>query len=179
MKVAAILGSPRKNGNTALLLGELLRGISENSDFKIDEIFLQENKISGCMGCDHCKREGFCIIKDDMQSIYPIVNEAEVLVLATPVYWWSMTGQMKIFIDRLYAQKSSDRRGKRVYLLMTYGGELPNSGPELVEKTFRDICDYTGMKLAGIYGVCTDEYIPVKENEKALREVYEIGKNMR
>jgi hypothetical protein len=61
---------------------------------------------------------------------------------------------------------------------MTYGGALPNSGPEIVERTFRDICDYVGINLVKVYGVCTDEYMPVEKNTDALREVYEIGKNI-
>ena len=61
---------------------------------------------------------------------------------------------------------------------MTYGGSLPNSGPELVERTFRDIFEYTEWELVKVYGTCTDEYMPVEQNTEALKQVYEIGKNI-
>ncbi|MGE5633318.1 MAG: hypothetical protein ACM3TR_19825 [Caulobacteraceae bacterium] len=58
---------------------------------------------------------------------------------------------------------------------MTYGGELPNKGPDLVRTTFEEICDYKEMKLVDVYGVCTDDYMPVAKNTKALKDVYEMG----
>lgn len=176
MRIATFLGSPRKNGNTARLLREFIKGASENSSITVNEIFLKENRISGCMACDHCKKEDGCIQNDDMGKIYPIIKDADVLVFATPVYWWSMPSQLKALIDRFYALKESERKGKKVYLLMTYGGALPNSGPELVERTFRDICEYIECELVKVYGVCTDEYMPVEQNADALKEVYEIGR---
>lgn len=179
MKVAAFLGSPRKNGNTARLIKEFLKGAAENSDIIIDEIFLRDKKISGCTGCEGCKKSSGCVVNDDMQELYPVIKEAEVLVFAMPVYWWSIPGHMKCFIDRFYGLKKEEIRGKKVYVLMTYGGALPNSGPELVERTFRDICEYIEIELVDIYGVCTDDYIPVAENTEALNEVYILGKTIR
>lgn len=178
MKVAAFLGSPRKSGNTARLLKEFLKGASENSGITIDEVFVQENKIAACTNCDYCKRSTGCIQNDDMQRIYPIVKEADVLVFAIPIYWWSMPAQLKALIDRFYAFKEGEIKGKKVYLLMTYGGALPNSGPELIERTFKDICDCIQCQLAKTYGACTIEYMPVEQNKEALREVYEIGRNI-
>lgn len=178
MKIAAFLGSPRKNGNTARLLKEFLKGVSEKTGITVDEIFLQDYRISGCISCDHCKRSEGCVQNDDMQKIYPIIKEADILVFATPVYWWSMPSQLKALVDRFYALKQSDREGKKVYLLMTYGGALPNSGPELVERTFTDILDYIECELVKVYGVCTDEYMPIEQNLKALKDVYEIGKSI-
>lgn len=178
MKIAAFMGSPRKNGNTARLLKEFLKGAGENSEIVIDEVFLHEKKIAGCTGCEGCKKSAGCVIKDDMQQLYPIIKAADVLVFAMPVYWWSMPGQMKAFVDRFYSLKKNEIRGKKVYLLMTYGSALPNSGPELVERTFRDICDYIELEFVEVYGACTDEYVPVEENADALKDAYEMGRNI-
>lgn len=179
MKIGAFLGSPRKNGNTARLLREFLSGAVENPGIIINEVFLRDKKISGCTGCEGCKKTSGCIIKDDMQELYPIIKEADVLVFAMPIYWWSMPGQMKSFIDRFYSLKKEEIRGKRVYVLMTYGSALPNSGPELLERTFKDICEYIELELINVYGACTDDYLPVEENTEALKDVYEIGRNIR
>ena len=179
MKVAAFMGSPRKNGNTARLLKEFLKGTSEIPGVTIDEISLREKKIAGCIGCEGCKVQNSCVVKDDMQDLYPIIKEADVLVFAMPVYWWSMPGKMKSFVDRFYGLKKEELRGKRVYLLMTYGSALPNSGPELIERTFRDICEYVELEFAGVYGACTDDYVPVEENTEALKDAFEIGRNIK
>lgn len=178
MKVAAFHGSPRKNGNTSILLEEFLKGVSENSDNIVNNIYLQEYKISGCINCDHCKNTDGCIQNDDMQKLYPVIREADVLVIASPVYWWSMPGHLKTFIDRFYAFDDGELKGKKAYLLLTYGGAHPNSGPLLVEKTFKEIFDYIGIDLVKTYGACTDEYIPVKDNSKALKDVHEMGRNI-
>jgi len=89
-----------------------------------------------------------------------------------------MPSQLKALIDRFYALKISEIKSKKIYLLMTYGGSLPNSGSELVERTFRDIFEYIKWELVKVYGACTDEYMPVKQNTEALKEVYEIGRSI-
>jgi len=180
MKVLALLGSPRKKGNTGLLLDEYLRGIKDaREDAEIIKVNLQEKNLHGCMACEACHNAaiGQCVIKDDMQELYPLFRQADMVVYATPVYWWSVTAQLKAFMDRCYALGpiKDSFAGKKAALLMTYGGELPNKGPELVRTMFEEICDYKDMKLIASYGVCTDEYMPVAENEKALKDVYDMG----
>lgn len=180
MKVLALLGSPRKNGNTSLLLDEYLRGIKDsNKDAEITKVFLQEKNIHSCAACEACRNIniGQCAIKDDMQELYPLFRQADVVVYATPIYWWSVSAQLKAFMDRCYALGpiKDSFTGKKAALLMTYGGELPNKGPELVKTTFEEICDYKEMDLIDVYGVCTEDYMPVAENVMALRDVYEMG----
>lgn len=175
MKIAAFMGSPRKHKNTDVILDAFLMGIKENSNDEINNVFLQKYKISNCLACDSCMNTHKCVVNDDMQDIYPIFEEADVVVFATPIYWWSMSGQMKSFIDRLYAVGGAKMKGKKAYLLMTYGGELPNSGPELVQKTFEDIFEYVGIELKGVLGVCSGE-IPVSDNKEVLKQAYEMGK---
>jgi len=178
MKIVAFLGSPRKNGNTARLLKEFLKGVSEKKRVTINQVYLQENKILGCTGCGYCETSTRCKLEDDMQNIYPILKAADVLVFATPVYWWSMPSQLKALIDRFQALKISEIKRKKIYLLITYGGSLPNSGPELVERTFRDIFENVEWELAKVYSACTDEYMPVEQNVEALKQVYEIGRSI-
>lgn len=180
MKILALLGSPRKKGNTALLMDEYLKGIkASNEDAQIIKIYLDEKKIYGCIACEACRNVniGLCAINDDMQELYPLFCQADMVVYATPIYWWSVSAQLKAFMDRCYALGSVENsfKGKKAALLMTYGGEMPNKGPELVKTTFEEICDYKDMKLVDVYGVCTDDYMPVVENTEALKDVYEMG----
>ena len=132
-------------------------------------------KIAPCNGCDACKKENSpgCVIKDDMEKAYAAIRAADLIILASPIYWWSVTAQMKLMIDRLYAMDFNCGR-KRAALLMTYGGELPNSGPETTESLFREICTYLKVEAAGVLGVCTGAQA-VMENKKALDEGFSFG----
>lgn len=179
--VLALLGSPNRDGNTALLLERFLEGMTEGNSSEIEYVSLNEAEILPCQGCNYCHEHGTgCIIRDDdMLRLCQNVMESHVLVFATPIYWWNMTAQMKLFIDRLYGMNyASGFHGKKVVLLMTYGGEKPNSGPDHVENIFRDICEFTGMNLRAVYGVCTDDYMPVAENVQAQQEVKALGRRV-
>nr|HPK06979.1 flavodoxin family protein [Aminivibrio sp.] len=106
MNCLALLGSPRKDGNTAALLTSFLDG-AVSKGHTVRTVRLQEKKILPCTGCNGCKKDGKgtgrCVLTDDMGGLYPAVLEADVIVHAFPVYWWSMPAQTKLFQDRLYA----------------------------------------------------------------------------
>jgi multimeric flavodoxin WrbA len=180
MKVLALLGSPRENGNTSLLLDEYIKGIEASGiNCEITRVYLHRKRISGCSACNACRSitPGQCAVKDDMQELYPLFCQADLVIYASPVYWWSVSAQLKAFMDRCYALGSvqDSFAGKKATLLMTYGGELPNKGPELVRSMLEEICEYKEMKLVDVYGVCTDDYMPVADNIEALKEVYNMG----
>lgn len=177
MKVLCLLGSPRKDGNTAALLNSLIMGLNENSKADVESIYLHGLKISPCSSCDACHilPDAQCAIKDDMQYLYPKVEKADIIVFATPIYWWNVSAQVKLFIDRLYG--AHNLKCKKTVLLMTYGGESPNNGPELIEKTFREICDWLRIELINVLGVYTGD-CHVKDNPKALENSYKIGKSL-
>jgi multimeric flavodoxin WrbA len=102
MKILGIMGSPRKGGNTEILLDGALEKARENgvSTFKIS---LRTKKIVPCNGCLKCTLTGKCVIKDDMQEVYEKMLESDGIILATPVYFWSMTSLTKITMDRTYS----------------------------------------------------------------------------
>lgn len=100
MRVLGIAGSPRQGGNTDLLLAEFMRGAaSKGAETKI--IFLRDLTIGPCQHCDACLKAGICKIKDDMQSVYRDLEQADIIVLASPVQFTGVTAQMKTMIDRL------------------------------------------------------------------------------
>ncbi|WP_312907073.1 flavodoxin family protein [Tissierella praeacuta] len=183
MNIVSFLGSPRKNGNTSVLLDKVVDGILSKNDAKSETVFLQNKNIKPCMGCNSCKNneDRVCVIYDDMKDIMTKIKESELIILATPIYWWSVTAQMKLLIDRLYALNFTDSgfdfHNKKVMLLMTYEGELPNSGPETVEKLFKEVCEYLNVAMAGVLGVCTGE-VEVSKNSEALERAYEFGERV-
>jgi len=102
MKIVGIMGSPRKGGNTEILLDLALKE-AQKLGADVSKVSLQEKKISPCLGCLKCTETGKCAIKDDMQEIHQEMREAEGILWATPVYFWSMSGQTKIAMDRTFA----------------------------------------------------------------------------
>jgi len=97
MKVLAICGSPRKEGNTEIMLKEALKG-AEEEGAEAELITLAEKRIEYCLGCDDCKYP--CVIRDDMDEIYKKMINADIIILGTPVYWCTLSGLLKNFIDR-------------------------------------------------------------------------------
>ncbi len=104
MNILILNGSPRRNGNPKQMVEAFKKG-AESSQHKVQIIDVCKKNIHGCLGCDYCQKmnEGVCIQKDDMQEILSLLREANMLVLASPVYYHSFSGQLKCVIDRTYA----------------------------------------------------------------------------
>ena len=98
--VIVISSSPRKNGNSDLLCNEFIKGAQE-AGHNAEKIFLRDCKINYCTGCGYCNSNKSCIQKDDMEVCINKLIKADVIVFATPIYFYSISGQMKTFIDRL------------------------------------------------------------------------------
>lgn len=99
-KILLIAGSPRKGGNSDLLCDAFMNGARE-AGHAVEKIYVQDMKINGCMACYGCLSTGKCVQKDDMDTVIDKMIKADAIVLATPVYFYSLSGQLKIFIDRV------------------------------------------------------------------------------
>lgn len=108
-RVVILDGSPRKNGNTAALVKAFTQG-AESAGHTVTEFFLGGMDIHGCKGCfgGHSSRECPCVQQDDMNKIYPAVKDSDVVVLASPLYYWTMSGQLRTALDRLFALEEGD-----------------------------------------------------------------------
>ena len=112
MKVLGIIGSRRQNSNTRTLLEEAMRGARE-AGADIDILDITEKAIAPCNGCDFCLDDGTCCIDDDMQHVYPRLLAADGIFIGTPVYFWNVSAQVKLMIDRTYPFMQHRRlRGK-------------------------------------------------------------------
>lgn len=121
-QILILAGSPRKNGNSAALCRAFARG-AEESGHQVETVFLRDKKIGYCLACYHCKNSGgTCIIKDDMADILDKMNAADVIVMASPVYFYSIDAQMKALIDRTVAQWLIIKN-KEFYYIMTAAEE--------------------------------------------------------
>ncbi len=178
MKNVLILsGSPRKGGNSDLLCDEFMRGAKE-AGHKVTKINVADKKIAPCRGCYYCnEHNGKCIHKDDMTDILQAMIDADVLVLASPVYFYSIDAQLKALIDRTVA-RWTEIRDKEFYYIAT----CADTEKESIETTlacFRGYADCVeGAKEMGvIYGTGVYEKGEVKDSP-AMAEAYEMGKNV-
>jgi multimeric flavodoxin WrbA len=180
MKILALQSSPRKHGNTVTLAHDLLDGLRASEAKDIHEVFLHGKEIQPCNNCDAClKKDGpFCVIDDDMQPLYQQFIDADLVVLATPIYWWSITAQLKLFIDRLYGLNFAEHperfRGKKLALVFTHQEEHPCSGAEISRKMFDEIADYTEMKIVGDLRYSSEKG-HVRDDPSKLKEARELG----
>lgn len=101
MKIISINGSRRKKGNTALLIQSILKPVEKNGAH-VESIFLGDYNIGACTGCEGCSDSWECVIKDDFQALIEMMDAADGVVLASPTYWYTVTSDMKRFIDRCY-----------------------------------------------------------------------------
>ena len=183
MKVLALLGSPRKKGNTAILLSAFLQGLAEEGDHRIQEVFLQELNLQPCRNCDACRRmvNRYCVIEDDMQQLFPVFIEAQMVVFATPIYWWSISAQLKLFIDRLYGLNVEKNpgffTGKKVVLVFTHADPEPCSGAEISLSMFREIAAFTKMELIGDLRYSSGNG-HVREHADKLAEAAALGRRL-
>jgi len=182
-KVLVILGSPRRKGNSAKLAELIIKG-AKSAKAKVEIIYIQGMKIAPCKACDSCRkvRSKGCAIKDDMQELYPKVINADALVIASPVYWFNMSAQTKIFMDRLHglpAYKEDALMGKRIAIAMSFGGEDPfDSGCVNALRAFQDAFAYKESIIVGMVYGSAEAAGEIAANEKLMHEAFELGKKL-
>jgi multimeric flavodoxin WrbA len=182
-KILVLMGSPRKNGNSAILAKEAIAG-AKAAGAKVESYYLHGMKIHPCTACDACRRKKRqdCILKDDMFPLYSKLREAEAIVIATPVYWFTVSAQTKLFMDRWYALGGEDGypfKGKKFGILLTYADEDPfRSGAVNALRTFQDAIGYVGAEIAGLVYGSAWKAGEIKKNKALLKKAYQLGKDL-
>jgi len=182
-QVLAILGSPRRKGNSATLAERILEG-AKSAGAEVETVFLHDLKISPCRACDTCQKPHSkgCAINDDMQKIYPMLIKADAWVIASPVYWFTMSAQTKIFMDRSYALSAYAKDpfvGKRIAIAMSYGDVDPvKSGCINALRTFQDAYRYTGSKIIDMVYGSANKAGEIKHDKMLMQEAEELGKRL-
>jgi multimeric flavodoxin WrbA len=168
-----------------VLLAEQVAAGARAAGAEVDTVTIQGLDIQPCTACEACKgtEEGDCIIQDDMQSLYPKVRQADVIVIATPVYWFTMSAQAKVFIDRFYALIDTARgnllTGKNFAFVLTYGDSDPfTSGAINAIRAFQDMCRYLKAEIVGfVYGTASEEG-EVQSQEDLLEQARRLGRKL-
>ncbi|UCG00971.1 MAG: flavodoxin family protein [Candidatus Heimdallarchaeota archaeon] len=179
-KIVILKGSPRKKGNSNILADSLAKG-AKASNAEVEEFFLQNMDIKPCNACDACirKPEKGCIIDDDMQLIYPKLRSADSIVIASPIYWFNMSAQTKILIDRFYGliepQKHALRK-KRIGIILTYGDTNEHSSGAInAINSFKDMFRYIGAEIVGIIHGSAMDAGQIRQNSELMDKAYNIG----
>lgn len=176
-KVLILSGSPRKGGNSDLLCDEFLRGAQESGN-QAEKVFLRSKKVAPCNACYYCKSSGGkCAISDDMTEILNKMQAADVIVMASPVYFYSIDAQMKAVIDRSVA-RWTNIPNKEFYYIMT-AAEDSDTVMDCTLECFRGFaaCLDGAQEKGVIYGKGVYEAGAIK-GLPAMREAYEMGKQV-
>lgn len=174
-RVLVISSSPRKNGNSDMLCDRFSQGAAE-SGHKVEKIFLASKNIGYCRGCGVCNSTHQCVQKDDMAEILDKMVKADVIVLATPVYFYTMDGQMKTLIDRT-VPRYTELTNKDFYFIMTAADTAKASLTRTLEsfRGFTEDCLTSAREAGIIYGVGAWKVGEIKATP-AYNEAYEMGK---
>lgn len=172
MNILILNGSPRANGSTAAMVQAFAEGARE-AGHEVTIIPVGRKKIAGCLGCEYChiKGEGKCIQKDDEEEVYKALEEAEMLVLASPVYYYTMSAQLQAALHRTYAIKIP-KKVRQTALLLSSGS--PDVYEPAVKQYQLSVVGYYLVKDRGVMTV-NEEDNPVEKNLDALRE---FGRSM-
>lgn len=178
-QVLILMSSPRKNGNTDRLADAFIMGVKE-SGYTTEKIYVNDKNIKPCLGCNACQRVQQCIQKDDMQEIYSKMLDARVIVFASPVYFYTFNGPMKLLIDRTFALEKIIQ-GKDFYLLTT-GLAPEESYFRIIKDTFQKYIDClrTGSNrfVDYVLGFKTGNKDDIEKTD-ALEKAYNMAKEIK
>lgn len=186
MKVLGIMGSPRKQSNTEILLDKALEGARE-AGAEVEKVLVSKLKMSPCLEIYACRKDGNCVIKDDMQSLYDKLLEADHIIFASPIFFYGVTSQAKAIIDRCQAlwvrrhelgmgrEDKRERRGLFISVGATRGAKLFD-GAVLTVKYFFDAIgvQYSGDLL--VRGI--DSRAQIKDHPTVLENAFRLGQEL-
>ncbi len=185
MKVLGIMGSPRIDGNTDILLDKVLEG-AKSKNAKIEKIILNKLKFSPCQECAEMRDDGTCIVKDDMQTVYKKIEEAEVIVLASPIFFGSLSAQTKMMIDRFqcvwrvkYMLKKDiwNKKKKAAFICVEASDrkDFFDNAKSIVKNLFATIGAAYKEEL---FCSQVDEKASVLEHQDILKKAFELGEKI-
>lgn len=179
MKNIVIVNSTyRKGGNSELLAQAFAKGAQEAGN-AVQTISIREMQLKFCIGCLSCQKTGKCVLQDDINAILPVVQQADVLVFATPVYYYSMSGQLKTFLDRMNPLYVQSNRFRKIYVLATAAENDTHAMQGTVQGIQGWADCFDGVEIADVvYGIGV-EGVGEVEKTAAFDQAYRMGKSIR
>ena len=178
MKVVVLHGSARKDGDTDTLAEEFLRGLGENGGHDVSHFRPIDMRIEHCRACMECARGEGCVIDDDMQFVYPAFCEADVVVIAAPMFWGYMTSQLKALFDRLEAIVSERCFGRKEFVLLIGYRHYFGSMVEWLDRIATGFGSRSHAITAQTYDPETGKDVPIAGLPDKLAEAYRLGQEL-
>jgi multimeric flavodoxin WrbA len=176
--ILILKGSPREKGNSAVLADQAALSAKE-AGAQVESIYLHGLDIRPCDACDLCT-DGLCVIEDDMLPLYPRLAAADAILLASPVYWFTFTAQLKLCIDRWYGfqgHRWKEVSHKQFGIILTYGdSDLYTSGAINAIYTFETTCRFLQSKIVGIVHGSLSDVGDAEKHPELLKQAYDLGK---
>ena len=181
-QILILKASPREKGNSATLANRLAEGAAA-AGAQVESICLHGLDIRACDACDLCQEPGSgCVIEDDMQPLYPKLAQADAIVLASPIYWFTFSAQLKLCMDRWYAFTSSryqELQDKSFGIILTYGDtDLYTSGAINAIHTYESMARFLHGHLVGIVHASLDEAGEAEKQPALLDQAYQLGRQL-
>lgn len=175
-KILVLCGSGRRHGNSEKLADAFIKGAALHNE--ITKITLANKKIAPCCSCNYCQdHEGRCAIQDDMQEIIAALQNNDILVFCSPVYYLGFSAQLKTVIDRTYAESAIGRKVQNTILLSVAGRKEEFVSDSMIN-AYQQICGYLGFEDLGIISAKGCENPDDIENSPMLIEAFELGKSI-
>ena len=178
--VLILKSSPRENGNSNTLARQVEEGAREVGA-EVESLMLHDMNILPCDACDVCQETEVCIIGDDMQEVYPLLEKADAIVIASPIYWYTISAQAKLCIDRWYAIPFSDGKftDKKIGIVLTYGdSDLYTSGGINAIHTFESIFRHIGAEITGMVYGRADAIGDVEKQPELMERAFQLGQTI-
>ena len=178
--ILAVVGSPRKNGNCDILCDRVLAG-ARSAGARVEKFYLQDMDIKPCSACEACQRskQGRCVIRDDMRQLYSRLKVCDALVIASPIYWMTVSAQTKLFLDRWYPLGAEGAPGigaKRAVVCLTYGApDILQSGCDNAARMLNDVFTFLEIPVQFVHASAWRKG-DVKSNKAALKKAYQVGR---
>lgn len=185
MKILAVLGSPRRGGNSDALVEQILEG-SRQEGADTEKIRLNDLTLRGCQACNRCRKDidDPCVLDDDMPGVHEKLRASDALVIGTPIYYFGPSAQTKLFLDRWYALAGQEGqghalKGKRMALALAYADPDPfSSGAANAYAIFRDAARWVGAPLVGVVHGTADKKGEIKANALLMSQAVELGRKL-
>lgn len=173
-KIVILVGSMRKGGNTDLLAQAFTEGAGKNNAVEI--VSVADYKVNPCIGCNSCftRKEHKCFQNDDMGVIYEKLRTADIVVIASPVYFYGISAELKAVIDRLHTPMRNEFQIKKLALLLVGAASLPNLF-DAIKLQYQLVLDFFHLEDAGMVLVRGVKDKGDIEGNEALKEAYELG----
>jgi multimeric flavodoxin WrbA len=182
-KIVIVMGSPRKSGNSAALAERVAAGAAAGGA-EVESFYLHGMNLKPCNACEACrgKTETDCILDDDLARLLPKLRQADAIVIATPIHWFTVSAQTKMFMDRWYALGGPEGyalKGKDFGIVATYADADPFvSGAVNALRTLQDALRYVGARIAGmVYGSAWEEG-EIRNNKGLMEKAYQLGETL-